>query len=156
MKSSLTNISSRPSSWLIHTDFQQVFRMVFAWPVLMLAVCFSNAHASELNAERYVEIEMATLEAAIAGAKLQLKLLENKDTDIGRSRKIAEDTYNSISRIYRDAGVSPGAALAWENRNRRVIRTWLDSRPEVRDRLDGLNEELTHLSDLIETILAQE
>lgn len=122
--------------------------------ILTPLIALSGAISAEpLSAARYVQIEMAARQAALDGAKSRLEQLGVSATAPGND--LSERTQAAITRVYRESGISPGAALAWENRHRKAIRDWLDAHPEIRQRYQDLNAELNDLSGLIDAVQGQ-
>jgi len=120
----------------------------------LLSFFLLPVHAAELTAERHIEIEIAAREAALAGASARLEQLSGNVSG-QQAQALSEQTHQRISQVYRQAGISPGAHLAWENRHRRAIKTWLEDHPAVQQHYKQLNDTLNQLSDQIDVSLGQ-
>jgi hypothetical protein len=124
---------------------------------VLLSLFLLPAYAAELTAERYVQIEIAAREAALAGARARLEQLSRSTSEQPAQAlsELSEHTHQAVNQVYRQAGINPGAHLAWENRNRKAIRAWLESHPEIQQHYNALNDELDDLSDQIDASLGQ-
>ena len=128
-------------------------KKIISYP-LIAALLLTNSliiAAQPLTPERYIRLEMAARQAALEGAKARLDQLESANASTTND-DLSAQTHQAISHIYREAGVSPSAALAWENRNREAIEAWLQQHPDIHHQYQDLTEDLNALSALIDAI----
>jgi len=106
--------------------------------------------AEALTAERYIKIEMEARTIALDGTKARLRQIQSADTTNGNT--LSGQTHLLISQVYRKAGISPSAALAWENRNRKAIAKWFLEHPDIHHQYQTLSQELNYVSSLIDNL----
>lgn len=121
--------------------------MIFA---LLQMVCGVSI-ATEFSVNDYVNLQINVLEESVSTLNKKLDLLQSKPDEYQEKEELlTEEGYHKINNHHAISGITTSKSSEFASQNSQQIQIWLDNNPQVKLRLDQLEEQFLQLTETLE------
>lgn len=129
---------------------RKFFIAITLLPMMTLARWSVAASVEEMNAERFIDLDIQARKVTLDGVRDRLTLLE-LGADMALQIEQDNQTQQAVNSVYLTSGTSVAQAVTWAGRNKTAIVEWLAEHPELQTEYDQISRALDQVSTQIQT-----
>lgn len=129
---------------------RKFFTAITLFPLMALAFMSAAASAEDMNAERFIDLDIQARKVTLEGVRDRLTLLV-LGADMALQIEHDKQTQQAVNSVYLTSGTSVAQAVRWAGRNKTAIVEWLAEHPELQTEYDQISRALEQISTQIQT-----